>query len=226
MTKRKTRKVGEVERVYGIVREMLMAAKLLPGEFVSENDLAVKCRTSRTPIREACTRLMQDQWLIRIPQKGFLVAPISNRDIIDMYEYRKVLECFAAEKAAQVAKPEQVSELYSIVTSEDDPGMKLADILAANEVFHRRLSEIAGNRRIVSQLSLTLAHVTRLASLCTQTVPGFHGVHVEIVKTIELRRPDDARRAMAAHIDASRDQMIQLFDGQLQMYPAARDLVP
>ena len=44
------------------------------------------------------------------PRKGFMVTPISVRDIVDMYEYRKVLECFAAEKVAQSATPDQIAE--------------------------------------------------------------------------------------------------------------------
>lgn len=111
----KTNKLGEVERVYRILRDWLKAAKLPPGEFLSEIDLAERCGTSRTPVREACTRLMQDKWLSRICRKGFMVTPISVRDIIDMYEYRKVLECFSAEKVAQTAAEGQIEELRAIV---------------------------------------------------------------------------------------------------------------
>src|SRR5215467_11406328 len=96
-------KMGEVERVYGILREWLVTARLSPGEFLSEADLASRCGTSRTPVREACTRLLQDKWLTRIPRKGFMVTPISVRDIVELYEYRRVLECFAAERVAESA---------------------------------------------------------------------------------------------------------------------------
>ena len=210
ITKTKARKLGEVERAYRILRDWLITAKLAPGEFLSEADLAERCGTSRTPVREACTRLMQDKWLSRIPRKGFLVTPISVRDIVDMYQYRKLLECFAAEKAAQAANSEQISELRSLVAPENNPAAELADILRANEAFHRRLSELAGNQRVVSQLSLTLAYVTRLDTLCTQTVPGWIG-HTEILRAIEMHQPAEARHAMETHIDDSRDKMIKLF---------------
>jgi len=192
------------------LRDWLITAKLPPGEFLSEADLAERCGTSRTPVREACTRLMQDKWLSRIRRKGFLVTPISVRDIVDMYQYRKVLECFAAERAAQTAGSEQISELRGLVAPENDPEAELADILRANEVFHRRLSEMTGNERVVSQLSLTLAYVTRLDTLCTQTVPGWIG-HSDILRAIGAHQPADARRAMEVHIDDSRDKMIKLF---------------
>jgi len=210
LTKTRASKLGEVERVYRLLRDWLITAKLPPGEFLSEADLAERCGTSRTPVREACTRLLQDKWLSRIRRKGFLVTPISVRDIVDMYQYRKVLECFAAEKAAQTASAEQISELRGLVAPENDPSAELAHILRGNEAFHRRLSELAGNQRVMSQLSLTLAYVTRLDTLCTQTVPGWIG-HADILRAIETHQPAKARRAMEVHIDDSRDKMIKLF---------------
>ena len=88
----KADKLGEVERVYRILRDWLITVKLPPGEFLSEVDLAERCGTSRTPVREACTRLMQDHWLTRIRRKGFMVTPISVRDNVDLYESRRMLE--------------------------------------------------------------------------------------------------------------------------------------
>jgi len=206
----KANKLGEVERVYGILRDWLIAARLRPGEFLSEADLAARCRTSRTPVREACTRLMQDRWLSRIPRKGFMVAPLSVRDIVEMYEYRRLLESFAAERVAEFASRSQIEELRAIVAPENDPNAELPAILSANQRFHARLSELAGNQRVTGQLSLTLAYVSRLDTLCTQTVPGWIG-HGQILEAIESHHPAEARQAMAAHIDLSRDKMVKLF---------------
>jgi GntR family transcriptional regulator, rspAB operon transcriptional repressor len=209
-TRAKTNKLGEVERVYRILRDWLITAKLPPGEFLSEADLAERCGTSRTPVREACTRLMQDHWLTRIRRKGFMVTPISVRDIVDLYEYRKLLECYAAEKLAQTASHEQLKELAAIVAPEKDPAAGLEQILAANQVFHRRLSEMAGNQRVLGQLNLTLSYVARLDTLCTQTVPGWIG-HADILRAMERHEPAEARHAMEVHVDASRDKMVKLF---------------
>jgi DNA-binding GntR family transcriptional regulator len=209
-TRAKASKLGEVERVYRILRDWLITAKLPPGEFLSEVDLAERCGTSRTPVREACTRLMQDHWLTRIRRKGFMVTPISVRDIVDMYDYRKLLECFAAEKLAQTGSHDQIRELAAIVAPEKDPAASLEQILLANQSFHRRLSELAGNQRVMGQLNLTLGYVTRLDTLCTQTVPGWIG-HADILRALEKREPVEARQAMRVHVDASRDKMIKLF---------------
>lgn len=210
ITRTKAEKVGEVERVYRILREWLITARLAPGEFLSEADLAVQCRTSRTPVREACTRLMQDKWLSRIRRKGFLVTPISVRDIVEMYEYRKVLEGFTAEKVAQSASSGQIEELDRVIAPERDRNAALADILRANEAFHLTLAQFSGNQRVADQVRLILGYVSRLDTLCTQTVPGWIG-HAAVMRAIESRQPAEARAAMRLHIDLSRDKMIKLF---------------
>jgi len=127
-----------------------------------------------------------------------------------MYDYRKLLECYAAEKLAQTASHDQLKELAAIVAPEKDPAASLEQILIANQTFHRRLSELAGNQRVTDQLSLTLGYVARLDTLCTQTVPGWIG-HADILRAIERREPVEARLAMQIHVDASRDKMIKLF---------------
>jgi DNA-binding GntR family transcriptional regulator len=211
-SKAKAETAGEVERVYQILREWLVTAHLAPGEFLSEATLAQQCKTSRTPVREACSRLAQDKWLSLIPRKGYLVKPISVRDIVELYEFRKVLECFAAEKVAQTATPEQVAQLKGILSVEFNSQPNVRQILVANQAFHLRLAEISGNHRVTDQLRLALGYVRRLDTLCTQTVPGWIG-HRDIMRAIEANRPSEARRAMAAHIELSLEKMIRLFSG-------------
>jgi DNA-binding GntR family transcriptional regulator len=208
--KRKAEREGELERVYRTLREWLIAARLRPGEFLSEVDLAAQCRTSRTPVREACGRLAQDKWLVRIPRKGYLVAPISVRDIVELYEFRRLLECFSAEKVALSASREQIQELRDLVRLENDPDAQLQQILPVNQAFHLRLAQIAGNQRVFDELKLSLGYVQRLDTLCTQTVPGWIP-HTDILLAIESHRPLEAQQAMAIHIDSSRDKMIKLF---------------
>jgi len=211
-TKPKTRaeQESEVERVYRTLKSWLIEARLAPGEFLSEHDLAERCKTSRTPIREAFGRLAQDGWLTRIRRKGYLVTPVSIREIVELYEYRKILECFAVEKVAQLADEKQIEELARIVAIETDPQVELSKILEANSAFHMRLAELSANQRVMSQLGLVLCYVRRFDTICTQKVPGWVG-HEEIVAALRAHQSEAARQAMARHIELSRDKMLRLF---------------
>jgi len=201
---------SEVERVYRVLKKWLVEARLAPGDFLSEHDLAERCKTSRTPIREAFGRLAQDGWLTRIRRKGYLVTPISIREIVELYEFRKILECFSAEKVSQSASELQLEELSEVVAIETDPQVDLARILAANYIFHMKLAELSANQRVINQLSLVLSYVQRFDTICTQKIPGWVG-HEEILSELNAHHPAAATQAMARHIDLSRDKMLKLF---------------
>jgi DNA-binding GntR family transcriptional regulator len=209
-SKCKAEYLGEVERVYRLLKSWLVEAQLAPGDILSEVDLASRCRTSRTPVRESFSRLAQDGWLKRIPRKGYLVAPISIREIVELYEYRKVLECFAAERVAQSAGAPLIEELEAIVAVEKKVGAPPLEILTANGAFHLRLAQMSMNGRVASQVSLVLCYVKRLDTICTQSVPGWIGHH-EIINALREHQPEAACQAMARHIDLSRDKMLRLF---------------
>ncbi|HZT32660.1 MAG TPA: GntR family transcriptional regulator [Bryobacteraceae bacterium] len=203
-------KEGEVDRVYRVLKNWILQCEYRPGDFLAEVDLARQCETSRTPIREACNRLSQEGWISRIRHKGYMIPPVSIRDIVEIYEYRKLLECFNAEKAAHTASAEQIARLRVILEVENRPKAPVAEILAANDAFHLGIAEIARNQRVLDQLKLTLEYVHRLDVLSTQRDPGWVP-HGEIFVALEARKPVQASKAMAAHVDSARDRMLKLF---------------
>lgn len=206
----KAQREGEVDRVYRLLKTWLIECRFQPGDSLTEVDLAHRCNTSRTPVREACNRLAQDGWLTRVHHKGHIVTPISVRDVLQIYEFRRILECFAVEKAAQTASQAQLAKLAQIVEVEQRADVDLDEILKLNDVFHLSIAEIAGNQRVVSQLKLTLEFVRRLDTLSIRTHRGWIP-HGEIVSALQARRPTEARLAMATHIDYARDRMLDLF---------------
>jgi DNA-binding GntR family transcriptional regulator len=207
---RENEKEGEVDRVHRLLKNWILECEFRPGDFLSEVDLARQCETSRTPVREACNRLSQEGWISRIRHKGYLVPPISIREIVEIYEYRKLLECFTAEKSAHTASAEQIARLRRLVEVENKPTALMHEILAANDVFHLGICEIARNQRVLDQLKLTLEYVHRLDVLSTQKEMAWIP-HGEILAALEARKPVQASKAMAAHIDSSRDRMLKLF---------------
>jgi DNA-binding GntR family transcriptional regulator len=203
-------KGGEVDRVYRLVKGWILQGRARPGEFLTEVELARLCKTSRTPVREACNRLAQENWLSHIRHKGYLLPPIHAREIVDVYEYRKLLEGFAAEKAASAARPEQLAALKQALAREHQRLASKDQLVEANHAVHLGLAEMAGNRRVLDELRRTLEYVDRLdiLSLEKDHHPVFHD---EIVRAVEARNPREARRAMEAHVDAARDRMVRLF---------------
>ena len=198
------------DRVYTRLRGSILECEFRPGDFLSEVELARQCKTSRTPVREVCNRLSQEGWISRIPHRGYVVKPISIREIVEIYEYRKLLECHAASTTARNASEIQITRLRRIIAVEKKPHARVNEILAANNDFHLALGQIAGNQRILEQLKLTLEYVHRLDILSTQKDIGWVP-HGEILAAIEAHHPVRAAKAMASHIQSARDRMLRLF---------------
>ena len=206
----KAEKGGEVDRVYRLLKSWLIDCELSPGELLAEVDLARRCRTSRTPVREACNRLVQDGWIISLRNRGYQVTPVSIKDLLETYEYRKVLECFGAEKTAQIASSAQLAGLRDILAVESDKAAEVEKVIEASDAFHLAIAEIANNAKVTAQLRLTLEHQHRIDRLSAQRERSWIP-HGEILAALDARRPAEARYAMATHIDFARDRMLRLF---------------
>ena len=207
---KKSKRGGEVDRVYRLLKGWILNCRFRPGDFLPEMEVAAQCKTSRTPIREACNRLAEEKWLSKIQNKGYIVSPISVQEIMEVYQYRRLLECFAAERTAQVITPGDVAFLKDIIAVENKATPDLSEIIEANFAVHTSIARLAQNQRVFDQLTLTLEYVHRLDVLSTQRnaewVP-----HGEILSALEAHDTKGAYQAMAAHIDDSRDRMLRVF---------------
>jgi DNA-binding GntR family transcriptional regulator len=212
LPKPRIQKEGEAARVYRLLKEAIVLCEFSPGDFLIEVDLARQCHTSRTPVREACNRLCQEGWITQIRYKGYHVPEISLREVAEVYEYRNVLECFTAGKAAHTASDESLQALAATIGIENEPDPDLQALLHANEQFHLALAALSGNQRICDQLKAVLEHVRRLDILgsrrATEWMP-----HRGILDAIRTGNPATAQEAMAEHVDNSRNQILQLFGG-------------
>ena len=207
---KKPKRGGEVARVYGLLKNWILNCRLSPGDFLPEVEIAAQCKTSRTPVREACNRLSEEGWLSKIQNKGYIVAPISVHDIIEVYQFRKLLECFTAERTAQIVGPEEIALLENMIVVERKPNVKMSEIVEANDAFHTTIGRLAQNQRVSDQLKLILEYVYRLDVLSTQRNAEWVE-HYDILAALRAHDVKGARQAMAEHVDRSRDRMLRLF---------------
>lgn len=206
----KAKKGSEVDRVYTLLKSWILECRFRPGEFLPEVEVARQCRTSRTPVREACNRLAKERWVSKIQNKGYLVTPVLVQDVVEVYQYRKLLERFTAERAAQVIRPEEITALRKLLSVEGTPNARMTEVVDVNRTFHLSLGRLAQNQRIYEQLQLTLEYVHRLDILSTQR-NSQSVTHGQILAALEAHDPKAAGDAMAEHIDCARDRMLNVF---------------
>lgn len=210
------------ERAYTRLRHEILTCDLAPGQVVSERELARRYEMSKTPIREALSQVCHDGLMQRLPGRGYIVAPITIKDIQDIYDLRLILELVAAKRAAENPSPKQMAvlkELAGVRYSLDDRESHIA-FLDTNRTFHLTLAEAAGNQRLVDRLEELLIEMDRIFHLGLRLRDSSEEMvreHQEVVSTLENGDVDGAQVAITRQINASRDRIMEaILQGELQ----------
>ncbi len=86
---------SRTEKVYQQIYEDIISGQLKPGHKIHIADLTQKFGVGLSPVREALSMLTATDFVIAVPQKGFMVAPTSVEDLNDIYDTRTYVEQIA-----------------------------------------------------------------------------------------------------------------------------------
>lgn len=203
---------------YDQVRAAIQSGQLAIGERVTEVELAEKFGVSRTPIREAVSRLEADGLLTNEPRRGLVVTNLTHQQIVELYIMREVLEGAAGRLAAQSASETELATLANLIEAEprflSDP-KRLSEI---NRNFHSLLALTAHNRyllRSLNQLSVTMSLLPSLLHEGDRAEVA-HKEHQAIVEALVRRDGEAAEAAIKAHVRSSQRHrmaiMLQTYD--------------
>ncbi|HEX6703626.1 MAG TPA: GntR family transcriptional regulator [Albitalea sp.] len=134
------------ERVAERLRERILAHTLAPGSWIDEQALTSELGISRTPLREALKVLAAEGLVTMKLRRGAYVTEVSERDLVEVFHLLSLLESDAAAVVARDASDEQLRELAGLHQRLEDAVGDRDAFFTANEGFHMRLLEIAGNR--------------------------------------------------------------------------------
>ena len=101
-------------QIYEVLKERILLGKITLGERIIESNIAEELKTSRTPVREAFQRLVQDGLVERVPQGGVRVTVITPRMIREVFGIRAVLEVYAVELACENIEVEIIIKLKEL----------------------------------------------------------------------------------------------------------------
>lgn len=206
------------EQVYRQIRDAIQAGDLKPGTRMREVDLAQWLGTSRTPVREALGRLLNDGLVAQDPNRGMIVTELDHRMVDELYVMREVLEGTAAGLAARHATEAEIAMLRLLAEKDRELGDNPAELSANNKAFHDTLYRSAHNRYLLKTLS-TLRESMALLGHTTLALPGRSSTaiseHEEVVSAIERHDSAAAEAAARAHIRAAyRARMQVLFEAR------------
>lgn len=200
--------------VYEELKAAIVGLRLAPGDPLREAALAEQLGVSKTPIREALTRLEQEGLVETTSFKGAVVSGYSRQDLLEIYELRELLESAAVRAAAESMSEQDRARLDRISAQSRKlaKNKDAAGLAALLSEFDDVVFDQVGNSRIRALIENLRDHLTRIG-LLTAEIPGRVEAsvdeHEKIVNAIAAHDPQQAERQMKAHIRSVRDDQLR-----------------
>ena len=197
--------IGETvgPQVYRILREQIIQAELLPGERLSESDVAKTLAVSRQPVREAFIKLSEEGLVQVLPQRGTFVTKISVASVMDVRFVREAIEADVVRVVAETHQVETIAELRrQIAEQRKVPQQDRAGFLRLDELFHRTLAAAAGKAYAWDVIESVKAQMDRVRFLSVDDmhVGRLIDQHEKIVDGIAAGDKAAAEEATRLHL--------------------------
>lgn len=193
------------ERVADALRAALVAGELRPGEVHSAPALAGRFGVSATPVREALLDLVKEGLVDPVPNKGFRVTEVSERQLDEYTHIRALIEIPTVTGLTAGADPAALEALRpaaeAIVTAA--AAGDLIGYVEADRRFHLGLLALAGNEHLVEVVG-DLRKRSRLYGLTALAERGLLTAsaqeHLELLDALLARDEAAVRAVMTRHL--------------------------
>ncbi len=195
-------------QVYDLLWNRIVTQQVQPGEKLSDVQLSKDLGISRTPVREALYRLVQDGIVQNQSLRGFYLATFSSQDVTEIYDLRTALEVLAVRLALpNLSQTEleqaqfELDEVQKLLEAGNDKARE--KFLKIDRDFHRLLVRSTQNRRLENNLDSLHAQIEvfQLYGIHLKNVVDLSLEHHQlIVKALIQRNREAAERAMERHI--------------------------
>jgi DNA-binding GntR family transcriptional regulator len=203
------------DKAYAIIRRAIMQGDLEPNAQLSEPSLADQLGMSRTPIREALKRL-EEAGLVRIvPRHGAIVTDISAEDIVQIYQLREALECYAIQFASEYGNTPELEDLISAI-EQSAQWIQDGEIEKINEAdvrLHQYIAQLSRNQMLIRLVDQLLDQIIRLRLMTPKVegrLPDQAEEHLCIVRALQEGKTEEAQAALQFHLRNVRDTFLQL----------------
>jgi len=171
---------------------------------LDERQLSDALGVSRTPIREAMTRLEQKGLLRTVPRHGVFIVRKTKREIIEMIEMWAALESMAARIATINASDAQIAALRHMFDdfASTSPADHIDEYSDANIAFHQAIISLSGSHLMGMAIENLFIHVRAIRKrTISQKDRAARSIveHMNIIEALERRDTELAERLVREH---------------------------
>ncbi len=206
-------------QVYDLLWKRIIDQQIQPGQKLSDLQLSKDLGISRTPVREALYRLMQEGIVQNHNLRGFFLTTFNSQDVTEIYDLRTALEVLAVRLGLPNLSQAELNRFQSdldeveflVQTGQEKAFEKFLDI---DRQFHHVLVSSTGNQRLKANLESLHAQIN---------VFQLYGIHLKklvilslehhqaIVSALRQQHPGLAEKAMERHIQEVKQHVLADF---------------
>lgn len=197
--------------IFNQLVEAITSGEFVPGQKLSESELARRLGISRGPLREALGRL-EGRLVRRTPRLGVSVIDFDQRDLEHLFLVREALEGMAARLAAERMTARELGHLRELLAHHaSQPELAAGSAYyqrSRDDDYHFTIVRSARSERLEKVLLDEVYYQLRIHRLRSSTRPGRAqqalAEHREILEALVSRNPDAAECTMRRHIRNAR----------------------
>jgi GntR family transcriptional regulator, rspAB operon transcriptional repressor len=201
-------------QVYSQIKTLILCNEILPGEKLHHQELSERLGVSRTPVREALTRLVQEGYVSFLPNRGFTCKEIRLQEADELYQLREALEAFAVEKAVENLTAAAFTKLSAKINlyGKDVQKRFTRDRLVYDQDVHLEIARLSGNETLTKALAQVFERIIlkRRTDGLYDPARGItaHQEHLKLLQAMKKRNTQDAVKIVRAHIRAGKDNVL------------------
>lgn len=201
-------------QVYSQIKTLILCNEILPGQKLHHQELSERLGVSRTPVREALTRLVQEGYVSLLPNRGFTCKEIRLQEADELYQLREALEAFAVEKAIENLTGAAFAELSAKINlyGKDVQKRFTRDRLVYDQDVHLEIARLSGNETLAKTLAQVFERIIlkRRTDGLYDSARGIiaHQEHVKLLQAMKKRHTQDAVKIVRAHIRAGKENVL------------------
>jgi len=192
------------DEVAQMLRRAIISGELEPGTHLVESVLSERFQVSRAPVRDGLKELASEG-LVESRRRGVFVKALTQEDVREIHNLRRMLEFAALEIAVERFGDEDVAELDRHVGAMESAGADggVSEFAAADLRFHRALFERGGNRRLLrvwQSFSQTFRIITEITDAGNVDFPSIAADHRRILDAIARHDLEEAREELTVSL--------------------------
>lgn len=211
-------KTSLADKAYVRIKEWIIAFRLKPGTHLPIGQLAEALDISRTPVREALSRLEQEYLVVRTPMKGFAVKGMDLKEIADLFEVRTAIELLAVKQAARridAGTRRQLADSLASAARWIEKG-ETSRSLKLEQSFHMNILMASGNIPLAEIGRGILGRIWTIQTfniITSDMLAAAHEEHMDVFRPLSAGDAKAAEASMRRHMKhTTQALMIRLKD--------------